>query len=234
MPKSQRYLSFVSASLVLAVLACSVSLPTPTQETGRLPTAAPSSTPLSDSDEGGDVEASTQPVLPTLTPLPAAPLLTSTEEQQLIALYDRSIPSRSHPGAVGDQGFAQGTGFVFDTDGHVVTNQHVVDGGTDIEVDFLGPSCMAGIGTDPMRPGRVELSPLIRWWPAPGRLGQRAGGQWPSATRLGCGTMTVNILRRRPLAGGNRQVAGGGRFTTPDILQTDAAISSSPAARCST
>src|SRR5262249_5329596 len=31
---------------------------------------------------------------------------------------------------------AQGSGFVYDTDGHIVTNQHVVDGATSVKVTF--------------------------------------------------------------------------------------------------
>ena len=52
-------------------------------------------------------------------------------------------------GELGQQ--AQGSGFVYDTQGHVVTNQHVVDGGTSISVTFWnGKTYQAEVvGSDP-------------------------------------------------------------------------------------
>jgi putative serine protease PepD len=53
------------------------------------------------------------------------------------------------PGSGGSQ--AQGSGFVYDTSGHVVTNQHVVDGATSIQVQFANgkTSSATVVGTDP-------------------------------------------------------------------------------------
>src|SRR5918911_1048474 len=39
-------------------------------------------------------------------------------------------------GGQGQESQAEGSGFVIDTDGHVVTNQHVVDGASSIRVTF--------------------------------------------------------------------------------------------------
>lgn len=46
---------------------------------------------------------------------------------------------------------ATGTGFVIDTQGHIVTNNHVVDGATRIEVNFFDGSIYPGeiVGVDP-------------------------------------------------------------------------------------
>jgi putative serine protease PepD len=46
---------------------------------------------------------------------------------------------------------AQGSGFLYDEEGHVVTNQHVVEGVTSVEVTFSGGSTYEArvVGTDP-------------------------------------------------------------------------------------
>ena len=46
-----------------------------------------------------------------------------------------SMTSTSPFGSSGEQQ-AQGTGFVYDTQGHIVTNQHVIDGATSVTVTF--------------------------------------------------------------------------------------------------
>ncbi len=225
-----RTLPIVSAALVLATLACSVNLPLDIDRFNAQPTAAPTSTPAA----VAPAEASPLPVLPTLTPAPALPLITSTEEQQLIELYDRVNPSVvAILVQVGDAGFAQGTGFVFDNLGHVVTNQHVVEGATEIEVDFSSGLKLRGevLGTDPDSDLAVirlfnppaDLVPLPLADSQGVRVGQRVvaiGNPFGLA-----GTMTVGIISGlgRSLQG-NRPAEGGGSFTAPDILQTDAAI----------
>ena len=178
--------------------------------------------------------ATLSPVLPTLTPLPVQPLLTSTEEQQLIELYDRVNPSVvAILVQIGSEGVAQGTGFVFDDQGHVVTNQHVVEGATAIEVDFSFGLKLRGevLGADPDSDLAViqligpldQVVPLRLSDSGSVRVGQRVvaiGNPFGLA-----GTMTVGVISGlgRSLQG-NRPAEGGGSFTAPDILQTDAAI----------
>jgi len=57
------------------------------------------------------------------------------------AIYDRAMKSvveiaASGSSGIGSQSGAQGSGFVFDEDGHVVTNQHVVAGASSISISF--------------------------------------------------------------------------------------------------
>src|SRR5215211_1352805 len=94
--------------LILASLACQMSgLPALTQ-----PAPAP-------------VNTVAAPVLPNL-PDPAQ------SDNVLVALYAQVLP-----GVVSiNTGSALGSGFVFDGDGHVITNQHVVEGFSEVEVDF--------------------------------------------------------------------------------------------------
>lgn len=127
----------------------------------------------------------------------------------------------------------QGSGFVIDNDGHIITNKHVIDGATEIEVDFpSGEKAWAVlVGTDPDSDLAVlevdlpqeMLMPLIL-----GNSDQVQVGDFVVAigNPFGLsGTMTVGIVSAlgRTLESGN-PAPGGGRFTTGDIIQTDAAI----------
>ena len=127
----------------------------------------------------------------------------------------------------------QGSGFVIDLEGHIVTNQHVIDGANEIEVDF--PSGLKAwadlIGTDPDSDLAVlkvdvpeeELVPLQF-----GDSDEVLVGDFVVAigNPFGLsGTMTVGIVSAigRTLESEN-PAPNGGRFAAGDIIQTDAAI----------
>ncbi len=223
------------SGLAAASLACAFA----TNPGGvRLSTPLPVATvaainPIGDDANPPAADAGTP--VPTLTPWPStAGLITSAEETQLIDLYaqvNNSVVSILVQ--VGDQGYSQGSGFVFDAEGHVVTNQHVVEGGTDIEVDFPSGLKLRGevIGTDPdsdlaviaLQGVTEPLTPLPLADSDLIRVGQRVvaiGNPFGLA-----GTMTVGIISGlgRTLSG-NRTTADGASYTAPDIIQTDAAI----------
>lgn len=68
-------------------------------------------------------------------------LLLHIEEQQTIAIYDRANPAvvcihaeEQEPDAFGE--IATGTGFLWDTKGHIVTTQHLVSGYKTLTVSF--------------------------------------------------------------------------------------------------
>src|SRR5689334_19653260 len=74
------------------------------------------------------------PVLHTQTNPPALPTPANSSEIEttLEALYQQVLP-----GVVAIKtSSAEGSGFVFDSDGHIVTNQHVIEGSSDVEIDF--------------------------------------------------------------------------------------------------
>ena len=79
------------------------------------------------------------PVVQTQTdPTPLlVPVNVDVEEGTLSALYQQVIPGvvSIRTGTVDGSG-AQGSGFVFDNEGHIVTNQHVVDGASQVEISF--------------------------------------------------------------------------------------------------
>jgi 2-alkenal reductase len=83
------------------------------------------------------------------------------------------------------QGGGLGSGFIFDNAGHVVTNYHVVEGATELEVDFPSGFKVMGnvVGTDldsdiavikwTCRPGAARSRWAIRIIAGPVRGGHR-------------------------------------------------------------
>jgi 2-alkenal reductase len=135
--------------------------------------------------------------------------------------HDESIPT------------GQGSGFVIDKEGHIVTNQHVIENAVDIEVDFpSGIKAWANLlGTDPDSDLAVLQVDVPNDFLVPLPLGDSdlvSVGQFVVAigNPFGLsGTMTVGIVSAigRTLDS-ERQAPGGGSFSAGDLIQTDAAI----------
>ncbi len=218
MRSSLRFPLVAVTALALAGLACSGLAPV---RSSSLPTPAPV-------------------VITQLVPAPAAGApqtsitVTASEEEALMDLYTRVNPAVVAILVETASGGGQGSGFLFDAEGHIVTNQHVVEGATDIEVDFPSGLKTRGrvIGVDPdsdlavvkvdeVPPG---VAPLALADSDEVRVGQRAiaiGNPFGEA-----GTMTLGIISGtgRTLSSNRTAPGGGGRFTAPDTLQTDAPI----------
>jgi putative serine protease PepD len=92
----------------------------------------------------------------------AQPAAVKTTVANLTQLYDNVTPgvvditvtssaAGNNLGPGGGTTQAEGTGFVVDTAGHIVTNQHVVDGATSITVRFKSGKAVKAtlVGTDP-------------------------------------------------------------------------------------
>ncbi|HJR81105.1 MAG TPA: trypsin-like peptidase domain-containing protein [Anaerolineales bacterium] len=200
----KRILLVVSV-LMISILACQVSgLPTLPQPTPVLQTQA------------------TPPALPTA----ADPTeMGSTLE----ALYQQVLP-----GVVSIRtGASLGSGFIFDNEGHVITNQHVVEGASDVEVTFASGFIARGtvIGTDADADIAViqvdapadQIRPLAIGDSSTLNVGEQVvaiGNPFGLS-----GTMTVGIVsglgRTQPA---HAAPDGEGVFSTADIIQTDAAI----------
>jgi serine protease Do len=131
-------------------------------------------------------------------------------------------------------GQALGSGFVWDKQGHIVTNNHVVDGATQIEVSFSSGTTVHAtvVGTDSSNDLAVikvdmpadQLQPVVLGDSSQVKVGQMVvaignpfGEQW---------TMTSGIVSGlgRTLPAGNSQNTNGPQYTIPDIIQTDAPI----------
>jgi 2-alkenal reductase len=159
----------------------------------------------------------------------------------LVRIYERANPGVVTIWTFADLGpphsedtpIGQGSGFVIDLEGHIVTNQHVVEGAEEIEVDFVsGYKAWATLlGTDPdsdLAVLKVEV-PAEVLVPLPlGDSAQIKVGEFVVAigNPFGLqGTMTVGIVSAIGRTLDSEHATTGGRlFSAGDIIQTDAAI----------
>ena len=143
------------------------------------------------------------------------------------------LPQRPSPDTPSIPRGGQGSGFVYDTNGHIVTNNHVVDGAGRIVVTFAdGTEAEARrVGTDPnadlavikvdvdaarLKPVALADSDALKVGQIVIAIGNPFGLQ---------GSMTTGIVSglERDLRAGT-STSGGASYTIPDIIQTDAAI----------
>ena len=212
--------------LLLANLACVLELvpTTPAEET--LPPAT-------------QLPASTSPPINLSSPV----LTDQTEITQgdLISLYANMSPGvvtiwtfdSSSAGLATTLPTGQGSGFVIDDQGYIITNQHVVEGADEIEVDFPSgvKSWASLVGTDPDSDLAILKVDLDEEYLTPLPLGDSDTvqvGEFVVAIGNPFGlrsTMTVGIISAigRTLES-ERTTPGGLRFSAGDLLQTDAAI----------
>ena len=188
---------------------------------------------------GVPVVAQPTPVLRVEATPPALPTAADPAEvgTALEALYQQVLPGvvaiRVQVATQAGASLGLGSGFVFDNEGHVITNQHVVEGASDVEVDFASGFKAHGtvIGSDvdaDIAVIQVENAPADQIHPlAIGDSNTLNVGE--QVVAIGnpfglSGTMTLGIVSGL----GRTQVAHespeGGFFSTADIIQTDAAI----------
>jgi 2-alkenal reductase len=201
-----KYVLLIISILILASLAC--------QMTGLPPLIQPEPT-------AGPVMQVPPPVLPD-------PQDALESNNVLVALYAQVLP-----GVVSiNAGNSLGSGFVFDSNGHIITNQHVVEGADQVEVDFasgyqaygtvIGSDTDADIAVVKVDAPAEQLHPL-----AIGDSGKLQVGQTVVAigNPFGLnGTMTVGIVSALGRTQPAHSEADGLTFSNADIIQTDAAI----------
>jgi putative serine protease PepD len=121
----------------------------------------------------------------------------------------------------------QGSGFVYDSDGHIVTNEHVVDGASSISVTFWNGAVYKAtlVGTDPstdLAVIDVDAPSSLLHPVAVGNSGQLEVGDGVVAIGSPYGleeTVTSGIVSAL-----HRQMQSPNGFTINDSIQTDAAI----------
>lgn len=168
---------------------------------------------------------------PTPSPVPGPPGGGSQLGGSFVRLYDAAIPSvvsvEVYSGGGAQVLQSRGTGFVYDESGHIVTNQHVVEGGDSFEVTFhdgetlsaelVGTSVYNDLAVLQVEPDKHELRPLPL-----GDSSQLQEGAIVVAlgNPLGFeGSMTHGIV-----SGLNRLMSVQGGFSIPGVVQTDAPI----------
>ncbi|MDX1410357.1 MAG: trypsin-like peptidase domain-containing protein, partial [Saprospiraceae bacterium] len=181
----------------------------------------------------GTAPLPSQPEAATQQPTVAPPELPSVSpillDGSLTSLYESVIP-----GIVSIRvGTSQGSGFVFDNEGHIITNQHVVDDASTVEVSFstgfkaygtvIGSDGDADIAVVKVDAPAEEIHPLVIGDSSALQVGQPVVA---IGNPFGLnGTMTLGIisgLGRTQRA--HQAPSGGGFFSNADIIQTDAAI----------
>ena len=215
---------FVFSALLLAAVACSNPLTitdifdVPSEESPTL---------LS--------EAETES-LPTLE-ISASDVVVSadliSQQDALISLYEIVSPGVVSIFVITDQGGGQGSGFVIDNQGHIVTNYHVVEGANYLEVSFSSglksTAEIVGVDTDSdlavihVDVPEAELTPLALGNSDALQVGQiviAIGNPFGLS-----GSMSTGIVSSlgRSLDSLN-QSENGQFFSAGDLIQTDAAI----------
>jgi putative serine protease PepD len=143
------------------------------------------------------------------------------------ALYDRV-----HQGVVTikvttPQGQALGSGFVIDSEGHIVTNDHVVDGASSISVEFsdgstydaqlVGTDASTDIGVVKVNAPSSELTRL--------QLGDSSAVQvGDEVVAIGSPLGLNETVTSGIVSALNRTITSPNNFSINDAIQTDAAI----------
>ena len=184
------------------------------------------------------VQTAPQPTaLPTRLP-ESIVIEADAEEILLTNLYERVNPSVVNIDVVGGSlsdfaEFGTGSGFVLDSDGHIVTNNHVVEDAQRIYITFANGQVAEAelVGRDPASDlaviqvdvDAVLLRPVELGDSNQVRVGQRVVAIGNPFGLVG--TMTVGIVsglgRTLPA---DASTSDGRSFSNPDIIQTDAAI----------
>lgn len=224
---TRKRLILVILPLTLAVLACTCN----SQELFLIPTPTPMTMPLSTST----------PVMliATPTPLPEDAIAeVDAQDALLVNLYQRANPAVVYIQAlINDEEsllpLGTGSGFVIDTEGHIVTNAHVVEEADVLQVTFSYDDIVTDaeiIGYDPYSDLAViqvnvppeRLMPLELGDSSMLQVGQRviAIGN-PFGLE---GTMTVGVVSALGRTLPAQVLQSSGHFSNPEIIQTDASI----------
>ena len=158
--------------------------------------------------------------------IPQAPGLTLVQIYELSQNSVVLITSKSQTFA-GLQPFASGSGFVYDTPGHIITNHHVIEDADALEVTFSDGTIVPAVlvGEDPysdLAVIRVDETPgLLQPLPL-GQSSQLQVGEYVLAIGNPFGlsnSMTLGIVSQV-----GRELDAPGDFKIVDIIQVDAAI----------
>ena len=179
-------------------------------------------------DEPATVAVDTTDTTATTETTETQPTASAGDEGISVAeIYERTNESVVEITTSSGGSGAQGSGFVFDAEGHVVTNQHVVAGASDINVRFSNGSTYPAtlVGSDRstdlavidvdapaavLEPLTLGDSSAVRVGDAVVALGSPFGLE---------GTITSGIVSAL-----HRQMTAPNNFTITDSIQTDAAI----------
>jgi len=170
----------------------------------------------------------------------ALPIVSLYDEEAIVTLYNQAIPavveiktvvsgSESSLGIFGTPNVrGQGSGFVIDEEGHILTNNHVVDGASSVSVTLHSGETLEAqiLSTDrendlallKVEPGEISSISPLPWGDSdsvkPGQMAIALGSPFGLE-----GSVTVGII-----SGLERVMSGAQTRSIPNMLQTDAAI----------
>ena len=164
------------------------------------------------------------------------PAASTSESLSVSEVYEKAYKSvveitttlnQSSPMGGEQQASGQGSGFVFDAEGHIVTNHHVVDGAQSVSVRFWDGSTYDAtvVGTDPstdLAVIKVDAPADVLLPLALGDSNSLSVGE--SVVAIGSpfgleGTLTSGVVSAL-----NREMTSPNNFTISNSIQTDAAI----------
>ena len=165
------------------------------------------------------------------------PAASSSEPLSVSEIYDRSyksvveisVSSTSSDGPLGEPQTqsALGSGFVYDDQGHIVTNAHVVDGAQSVSVRFWDGSTHDAtvVGTDPSTDLAVIKVDAPSSLLAPLALGDSdAVTVGEPVVAIGSPFGLEETVTSGIVSALHRQMSSPNGFTIDDAIQTDAAI----------
>lgn len=183
------------------------------------------------------------PPIETAIPIPEnnPPNMDISPDSDLYSLIQSSLTDlyqEVSPGVVAilvtsQNGAGMGSGFVYDMEGHIITNYHVIEEADTLEVDFpsgykayatlVGTDLDSDLAVIKVNVPAEELHPLKL-----GNSDELQIGQTVVAigNPFGLnGTMTMGIISAKGRTlDSMRQTSGGNFFTAGDLIQTDTAI----------
>ncbi len=205
------WLPLLASALVAALVSAVVTLGI----TGADDEAAAARTPFGERNEETAAEPEQDPV--TQTVLPAGSTIAEIAEQRL--------PSVAQVLVSGQQGTGSGSAVVYAEDGLLVTNNHVVRGARDLEVQLSNAETYPAevVGTDPrsdLALLRIEATDL----PVP-EYAESSPGVGATAIAIGSPFGLESTVTSGIISGTDRPLEGNpGEPTLIGMLQTDAAI----------
>ena len=145
----------------------------------------------------------------------------------LIELYNKTRESVVLIRSTVSDGVGQGSGFIFDVSGHIVTNFHVVEDALRVTVTFIDGTIFDAeiIGTDPYSDVAVIRidAPISILKPLPlGDSSKLKVGE--SVVAIGNPYGLANTLTSGIISATGRQMDSAGNYPIVDVIQMDAAI----------
>ncbi len=232
----KRHKWLLAALLVLALTAAGIGLPAPWAHPAPVAAAPQSSAPVPASGEVAAFQETLEAIYTQVNPSVVSIQVVQKETvspQDFPDLFPFFGPQGNPQAPQERYSQGAGSGFVWDSAGHIVTNNHVVEGADKISVVFWDGTTVSGavVGTDPDSDLAVVKVDASRDLLKPVTLAdstQLKAGQLAVAigNPFGLeGTMTVGFIsslgRLLPVESDSPQSPG---YSIPDVIQTDAPI----------